>query len=121
MRMHVETTGTPLPPAPETHGATSTMRDRVGEALDRVATPVGRALSSAADTLQPDAEGASEGLADRVAKALRTSGDYLIRADGDRIVEDAEDVARRRPGAVAAGALVVGFTTSRLLRRSGRS
>jgi hypothetical protein len=45
-------------------------------------------------------------------------GGYLEESDGDRILRDVEDFARRNPWAVAAGGLVLGFVASRMLKAS---
>lgn len=45
-------------------------------------------------------------------------GAYVERSDGDRIVRDVEDLARRNTWAVAAGALALGFAASRMLKAS---
>ena len=45
-------------------------------------------------------------------------GSYLERSDGERIVRDVEDFARRNPWAVAAGGLALGFAASRMLKAS---
>ena len=45
-------------------------------------------------------------------------GGYLQESDGDRILRDVEDFARRNPWAVAAGGLLVGFAASRMLKAS---
>jgi hypothetical protein len=56
--------------------------------------------------------------ADQAAERVESLGDYLQRADGDRILRDVEDFGRRQPWAVMAGGLALGFLASRFLKAS---
>jgi hypothetical protein len=64
-------------------------------------------------TLAPLAEYADQGatLVDRLAA-------YLDGADADRLLGDLENLARRQPWAIAAGAAALGFAGSRFLKTS---
>ena len=56
--------------------------------------------------------------AEQAADRAERLGGYLHEADGDRILRDVEDFGRRRPWAVVAGGLALGFMASRLLKAS---
>jgi hypothetical protein len=56
--------------------------------------------------------------AEQVADRAESFGSYLRDADGERLLRDAEDVARRQPWLIAAGGLALGFAASRFLKAS---
>jgi hypothetical protein len=51
---------------------------------------------------------------------VERAGSWLQESDGDRIMRDVEDFARRQPLLVVAGGMVAGFALSRLLKASSR-
>jgi hypothetical protein len=55
---------------------------------------------------------------DRLAGYAEQAGSYLRDKDADTMLSDAEDFGRRKPAAVAAGALALGFVASRFLKAS---
>jgi hypothetical protein len=55
---------------------------------------------------------------DRLAGYAEQAGSYLRDTDPDSMLNDAEDFGRRKPGAVAAGALALGLIASRFLKAS---
>ena len=57
-------------------------------------------------------------MAEQVADRAESFGSYLRDADGERLLRDVEDVARRQPWLVAAGGLALGFAASRFLKAS---
>jgi hypothetical protein len=57
-------------------------------------------------------------MAEEAAERARRLSSYLEEGNGDRFVRDLEDVTRRRPWAVAAGAFAVGLVASRFLKAS---
>ena len=57
-------------------------------------------------------------VAEQVADRAESFGSYLRDADGERLLRDVEDVARRQPWLVAAGGLALGFAASRFLKAS---
>jgi len=103
-------------------------RSRVRDEVDRRSTEAGEQAGSAAEAVrnasqqlreqgnEPVAKG-MEQVADRVERA----GGWLRESDGDRILGDVEDFARRNPMALAAGGLAVGFALSRLVKASSRA
>ena len=57
-------------------------------------------------------------LAERGVAQLERLGAYLTRADGERLIVDAERLAHRRPWSVATSGLILGFAGSRMLKAS---
>lgn len=94
--------------------------------IDQRSTHVGRAISATADDLRQVGDemrrsgsiGSAAALADRGAEFIDRIGRYLQDADSDRLIADIESFGRQRPWAVAAGALLVGFAASRVLKAS---
>jgi hypothetical protein len=97
------------------------LRDQVDvrstQAGERVSGQAGDVRSVAEELRRQGKDGPAR-LADQLADRAEQLADYLKRADGDRILRDAEDYARRNPWAVAAGGLVLGFAASRFLKAS---
>jgi ElaB/YqjD/DUF883 family membrane-anchored ribosome-binding protein len=107
-------------------------QDAAGQAKNRLTTEVdtrstqaGEQLRSTADDVRSVAvELRGQGkdkpaeLAEKAAEQVQQVGDYLHRADGDRLLRDAEDFARSKPWAVAVGGLALGFAASRFLKAS---
>ena len=75
-------------------------------------------LRSVAEQLRNQGKEAPARLADQVADRADRVGGYLKDADGDRILSDIEDFARRQPWAVVAGGVALGFLASRFLKAS---
>jgi hypothetical protein len=93
--------------------------------VDRRSTEAGERISSqagdvrgVAEELRRQGKDGPARLADQLADRAERFAGYLERSDGDRILRDAEDYARRNPWAVAAGGLVAGFAASRFLKAS---
>jgi hypothetical protein len=57
-------------------------------------------------------------LAEQAADRAERLGSYLEESDADRILGDIEDFGRRRPWAVIAGGVALGFIASRFLKAS---
>ena len=100
-------------------------RGRVREEVDRRSTEIGgRVGSSAGDARSVAEELRKQGkdtparYVEQAADRAERLGSYLERSDGERIVRDVEDFARRKPWAVAAGGLALGFAASRMLKAS---
>jgi ElaB/YqjD/DUF883 family membrane-anchored ribosome-binding protein len=55
---------------------------------------------------------------DGVADRGQRLGSYLSRADGDQILRDVEDIARKQPWLFVGGSAVVGFLASRFMKAS---
>jgi hypothetical protein len=102
-------------------------RDRARDEVDRRSTDAGRQVSATADAIRQASshlrEQGQDGPArvvDQAARHVERAGGWLQESDGDRILRDVEDFARRQPLAVVAGGVVAGFALSRLLKASSR-
>ena len=106
-------------------GALGQARGRLSDQVDQRSTQAGDQVHSAAQ----DVRGVAEQLrgqgkdtparaAEQVANRAESFGTYLRDADGERLLRDVEDVARRQPWLVAAGGLALGFAASRFLKAS---
>jgi hypothetical protein len=100
-------------------------RGRVRDQVDQRSTQLGEQVGSSAGDARSVAEQlraqGKETPARYVAQAADRAervGGYLRESDGDRLLNDAEDFARRNTWAVALGGLALGFAASRLLKAS---
>jgi hypothetical protein len=100
-------------------------RGRVSQEVDRRSTRAGEQVSSnasdarlVADELRKQGKDGPARYVEQAADRAERLGGYLQESDGDRILRDVEDFARRNPWAVAAGGLLVGFAASRMLKAS---
>jgi gas vesicle protein len=95
------------------------LNDQAGRLGDRV-QPFPEALRRAGAYLdsQGNAQGASA--ATNAADRAEQLASYLHEADGDRILGDLEDFARRRPWVVGAVATTAGFVAARFLVASSQ-
>ena len=102
-------------------------RDRARDEVDRRSTQVGEQASTTAEAIrQASSHLRDEGhdgparVVEQAAGRLERAGGWLKESDGDRILEDAEDFARRKPWAVMGAGLAAGFVLSRMLKTSSR-
>jgi hypothetical protein len=100
-------------------------RGRVSQEVDRRSTQAGEQVTSnagdarsVAEELRKQGKDTPARYVDQAADRAERLGGYLQESDGDRILRDVEDFARRNPWAVAAGGLVLGFAASRMLKAS---
>jgi hypothetical protein len=98
---------------------------RLKTEVDRRSTQAGEQVNSQAQALRSTAQQLREQGQDGPAKAaeqmserVQRVGSYLQESDGERILDDVEDFARRNPWAVVAGGVIVGIAASRLLKAS---
>jgi hypothetical protein len=106
-------------------GALGQGRSRLRDQIDQRSTQAGEQVQSTAQDVRSMAEqlrgqgkDAPGRVADQVADRAESFGSYLRDADGERLLRDVEDVARRQPWLVAAGGLALGFAASRFLKAS---
>jgi len=99
--------------------------DRLRTELNARTIDAGDRLVRVADDLGAVADGLAERgsaqpakLAAEVAQQSRSLGTYLKDSDTERLMADAEDLMRREPAAVAAGAALAGFVAARFLKAS---
>jgi hypothetical protein len=75
-------------------------------------------LRSVSQTLREQGKDGPAKAADRLAEYAEKVGGYLRDKDSDALLADAEDFGRRKPAAVAAGGVALGFLASRFLKAS---
>ena len=100
-------------------------QDKLRQQLDQRSSQLGEQADQQASDLRSVSEALRDQGKDRPAQAVdrlagyaEQAGRYLRDRDADSMLHDAEDLGRRKPGAVAAGALVLGLAASRLLKAS---
>ncbi|MDQ2630906.1 MAG: hypothetical protein M3Y75_08020 [Actinomycetota bacterium] len=103
-------------------------QEGVRQQIDERSTQAGERVSSTAQDLRSVGEELRKQgketpakLADRAAEQTEKVGSYLKDNGPDKMLEDVEDLGRRRPWAVLAGGLVVGVAAARFLKASSRS
>lgn len=75
-------------------------------------------LRSVSEALRDQGKDRPAQAVDRLAGYAEQAGSYLRDTDADSMLSDAEDFGRRKPAAVAAGALALGLVASRFLKAS---
>ena len=106
----------------------STARGWLEQEADQRTTAIGSQARTIADAMRDTSsrlndEGQSQAsrttgmLADRVDQVAN----YLEQTDGQRLVSDVQDAARRNPWAFAAAGLIAGFAASRFMKASRTS
>jgi hypothetical protein len=100
-------------------------RGRVRDQVDQRSTQIGEQVKSnagdarsVADELRKQGKDTPARYVEQAADRAERLGGYLENSDGDRILHDVEDFARRNPWAMAAGGLLLGFAASRMLKAS---
>jgi hypothetical protein len=106
-------------------GALGQARSRLRDQIDQRSTQAGEQVQSTAQDVRTMAEqlrgqgkDTPARMAEQVADRAESFGSYLRDADGERLLRDVEDVARRQPWLIAAGGLALGFAASRFLKAS---
>jgi hypothetical protein len=83
------------------------------------ATATADALRRVGDQLRQEGKTGTALYAERAAQPVERLGRYLTEADGERILRDAEQFARRRPWVAALGGATLGFLVARFIKASG--
>jgi ElaB/YqjD/DUF883 family membrane-anchored ribosome-binding protein len=103
----------------------SSASDRLRGEIDARSTQAGDqtvslagAMRRAGDELRGEGKETPASFADQAAERIESLGEYLRRANADRMLSDVEDFARRRPWSIAAGGFAIGLIASRLLKAS---
>jgi hypothetical protein len=106
-------------------GAAREAKGRLAEQVGERSTHAGQQVNtvaedvrSVAQELRAKGKDTPARYAERAAERVQNAGQWLERSDGDQLLRDVEDFARRNPWAIAAGGLVLGFAASRLLKAS---
>jgi len=118
----VEDTGQAQEKAREVAGQA---KGRLKEQVDQRSTQAGQQITtvagdvrSVAEQLRTQGKDTPARYAEQAAEKVQGAGQWLENADGDQILRDVEDFARRNPWAVAAGGLALGLVASRFLKAS---
>jgi hypothetical protein len=103
-------------------------RTKLREQIDTRTTEAGEQIGSTAQAirrasqqLREEGNDRAAEMIDAVADRAQRLGSYLTRADGDALLRDVEDFARRQPWLVAGAGAVAGFLSSRFLKASADS
>ena len=107
----------------KTKGAAQPLVEGLKEQVNTRTTAVGEGIAGLADVArlageemrQKGQDGPAK-YADRAAEYIERVGGYVRDADPDRMLKDAEGVARKAPGLVASSGLVLGFLAARFFR-----
>jgi hypothetical protein len=98
---------------------------KVREQLDQRSSQLGEQahrqasdLRSVGEALRNQGKDRPAQAVDRLAGYAEQAGSYLRDTEADSMLSDAEDLGRRKPAAVAAGALALGLVASRFLKAS---
>jgi hypothetical protein len=91
-----------------------TRSTQTGEQMTRTAS----AIRQTAQQLRGDQQEMPANVLDGVADRAERLGQYLTTTDGDRLLRDVEQFARRQPWLVAGGGAVLGFVASRFMKAS---
>ena len=105
--------------------AATQAKSKLHEQLDQRSTQAGEQISQqAADlhavgqSLREQGKDGPANAAEKLAGYVEKAGGYLQEKDSDGLLSDIEDLGRRQPWAVGAGALALGFAASRFLKAS---
>ena len=101
--------------------AKNTLRSQVDQRSTDAGERVGTLASdvrSVGDQLRQQGKEQPAKLADQAAERAERVSQYLTQSDGDRILEDIENVARKNPWIAIGGGLAVGLVASRFLKAS---
>jgi len=100
-------------------------REQLRNQISQRSTQAGEQVSSAADAMRRTSEQLRTEGKDGVAKVVdgvadrgEKLGSYLTRADGEQILRDVEELARRQPWLFVGGSAVLGFLASRFMKAS---
>lgn len=92
--------------------------DQRSTQLAEQARQQGSDLRAVSEALRDQGKDRPAELMNRLAEFAEQAGRYLHDKDADAMLGDAEDFGRRKPTAVVAGALALGFAASRFLKAS---
>jgi hypothetical protein len=103
-------------------------RDQLRTQIDERTTQVGEEVSSAArafrqaaEQLRQEGSGRAGSLVETVAERGERLGSYLSGADGESVLREVEEFARRQPWVVAGAGVIAGFLGARFVKASSRS
>ena len=106
-----------------------TAREQAGDRLTRLvderstqggeqAISMAESIRQSVQSMREQGQDAPARMAEQAADRVQALGLYLRDNDGNRILADVEDFARKQPLIVAAGAFAIGFAGARFLKAS---
>ncbi len=95
--------------------------DRRSNQAGEKVTGTAQDLRSVGEELRKQGKEAPANVADRAAERTEQIGSYLKESDGDRLLEDVEDLGRRQPLLALAGGVAVGLVAARFLKASSEN
>ena len=98
----------------------SQVEDRSSQAGQQIHS-TSQDLRTVAKELRNQGQDTPAQIAERIADKGEQFAGYLRTSDGDRLLRDVEQFARRNPWAVIAGGVFAGFAASRVLKSSSAS
>jgi ElaB/YqjD/DUF883 family membrane-anchored ribosome-binding protein len=100
-------------------------KDQAAAQVDEKSTQVGQqigsqgeALEGVAGELRKQGKDGPAKVAEQAAEKVKGVGDYLEQADGEKLVEHAQQIARDNPAAAAAVGAAAGFAAGRVIKAS---
>ncbi|MGZ4135945.1 MAG: hypothetical protein ACXVPX_00060 [Actinomycetota bacterium] len=92
--------------------------DQRTSAVASQAKTVADAMRQTSSRFNQEGQTPAARVTDTVAERVEQFAGYLEQADGERLMNDVQDLARRNPWAFAAAGLVAGFAASRFMKAS---
>lgn len=92
--------------------------DQRSTALGSQARTIADAMRDTSNQLRDQGQEQPARLTEMTAERLHQAASYLNDADGDRLMNDVTEMARRQPWLFAAGGLLLGFAASRFMKAS---
>lgn len=107
----------------QAQAAAGQAKDQAVAQVDERSTQVGQqigaqaeALDGVAGELRKQGKDGPANVAEQAAEKVKNVGDYLEQADGEKLVETAQQVARDNPAAAAAVGAAAGFAAGRVIK-----
>lgn len=93
--------------------------DQRSTALGSQARTIADAMRDTSNRLRSEGQEQPARLTEITAERIEQVGSYLTDADGNRLMNDVTEMARRQPWLFAAGGALLGFAASRFMKASG--
>lgn len=95
--------------------------DQRSTAFGSQARTIADAMRETSNRLRSEGQEQPARLTEMTADRIERAATYLTDADGERLMDDVTEMARRQPWLFAAGGLLLGFAASRFMKASGGS
>jgi gas vesicle protein len=95
--------------------------DQRSSALGSQARTIANAMRETSSRLREEGQEQPARFTQLTADRIEQLATYLTDADGERLINDVTETARRQPWLFAAGGLALGFAASRFIKASGGS